>query len=201
MEEDGYIEVNSKRVVSPDTQINDFNRENFSEALKQHHDIEAITTVAMRNFQCSNNNFTELMNAISDNVQDESPLTEFKLECPPALTEARFANLAAKCQNLQKLSFFYTDRLSNEAINGMIVFIEDVMRQKPTLESIALNNISTNAAHAQRPLNAIIGNKQLNTSLETLDLVGNSTWWCSEHQGKANFAILVRMLAQLSSLK
>ena len=76
----------------------------------------------------------------------------------------------------------------------MIVFIEDVMRQKPTLESIALNNISTNAAHAHRPLNAIIGNKQLNSSLETLDLVGNSSWWCSNQQGKANFALLVRML-------
>ena len=75
------------------------------------------------------------------------------------MTEARFSNLATKCQGLEKLSFFYTDRLSNEAINGLIVFIEDVMRQKPTLESIALNNISTNAAHAQRPLNAIIGNK------------------------------------------
>ena len=75
------------------------------------------------------------------------------------MTEARFANLASKCKGLKKLSFFYTDRLSNDAINGMTVFIEDVMRQKPTLESIALNNISTNAAHAQRPLNAIISNK------------------------------------------
>ena len=113
----------------------------------------------MRNFQCSNNNFTELMTAIGDNLHDESPLTEFKLELPPALTEARFSNLATKCQGLKKLSFFYTDRLSNDAINGMTVFIEDVMKQKPTLESIALNNISTNAAHAQRPLNAIISNK------------------------------------------
>ena len=82
----------------------------------------------MRNFQSSNNNFTELMTAIGDNVQNESSLTEFKLELPPALTEARFANLATKCQGLKKLSFFYTDRLSNEAINGMIAFIEDVMR-------------------------------------------------------------------------
>ena len=169
--------------------------------LRERHGIDVITSISMRNFQCSNHNFTELMTAIGDNVHNTKSLTEFKLEFPPALTEARFADLAAKCQGLKKLSFFYTDRLSNEAMNGLIVFIEDVMRQKPSLERVALNNISTNAAHASRPLNAIIGNKQLNTSLETLDLVGNDSWWCGDQHGKANFATLVRLLTSLSALK
>ena len=164
--------MNAKSVVTHGTQIDDFNRETFSTVLRERHGIDTITSISLRNFQCSNHNFTELVTAIGDNVHNTKSLTEFKLEFPPALTEARFADLAAKCQGLKKLSFFYTDRLSNEAMNnGLIVFIEDVMRQKPSLERVALNNISTNAAHAPRPLNAIIGNKQLATSLETLDLV------------------------------
>ena len=90
--------MNGKSVVTPDTQIDDFNRENFSIALKQRHGIEAITTVSMRDFQCSNNNFTELITAIGENVGNL--LKEFKIEYPPALTEARFSNLATKCQGL-----------------------------------------------------------------------------------------------------
>ena len=30
VEEDGYIEINAKSVVTPDSQIDNFNRENFS---------------------------------------------------------------------------------------------------------------------------------------------------------------------------